>query len=656
MTTEGTPPGLTPVRPRRRKPRRGTSSCQECKGRHLRCDLGPGYLAICTPCRRRGSQCVRYGADAEYDEVGRRIEHVESLIHVLLHQRAIGSTNGDTERVAAATARSHNAIAPRVIRPKPILSSSTAVPPHSQSLSHGRQDTKSPSLLVLDPGRGNAVGRLVHSFFPPQDITAMIMHRGNLLSLHLQIFTQPFKRMTQTTGIQSLDEVPQLPPSSAPPIQLAKRLMQLAICLQQMDPDKAATDDLRLGGPARVVAAQYFEIASRYVTSQDVLVDSIEGVETLMMEGLYHVNAGSWRRGWLAFRRALSIGHVLGLDTPSQSAASEANIIATVSPAELIWFRMNYFDRYLSMLACVPSYIGSKTIEEERLTAPDGLCGDLEHCHAVVMGRILARNDRMRQGALQGALNYDHAKETRDIDGELMRISRTMPVRWWAIPTLGPEKSMIQTVRLLMQLHQNNLLLLLHAPYLLEGHSDGGEGDGSRGGDAKTCRSRYHKLAAVNAGREVLSRFIVYQNFTSLPGNCPGTNVKALLAAVALLLAHIDGRRRVCEVVMEHQRPHDLDLVQYAVDTMEFRSERTCDELSGRVLEVLQKLLATESEAAEGTQFVLRSLPRKSVGDVKCAVRETEDGLTLSVPYLGEIFITRQDSVQLRRQVPLFIQ
>jgi hypothetical protein len=76
---------------KRRKTRKGTSSCWECKRRKTRCNFTNPGDAVCVGCRRRGMACV----SQEYDEVpsqrtgkapqmGDRIVRVEALVAELV--------------------------------------------------------------------------------------------------------------------------------------------------------------------------------------------------------------------------------------------------------------------------------------------------------------------------------------------------------------------------------------------------------------------------------------------------------------------------------------------------------------------------------------------------------------------------------------------
>lgn len=73
--------------PKRRKIRKGTRSCWECKRRKVKCTFASAVDAICISCQRRGTRCVSQEFPQEAlppSDRGRmiddRIGHVETLI------------------------------------------------------------------------------------------------------------------------------------------------------------------------------------------------------------------------------------------------------------------------------------------------------------------------------------------------------------------------------------------------------------------------------------------------------------------------------------------------------------------------------------------------------------------------------------------------
>jgi hypothetical protein len=96
------------------------------------------------------------------------------------------------------------------------------------------------------------------------------------------------------------------------PMTLARLLLCVAICIQQLPPQI----DLRVLQTAvqvREIESGIIEFITKNVASDDELTGSIEGVECLALLGMHAVNAGNLRRSWLLIRKAITVGQLLGL-------------------------------------------------------------------------------------------------------------------------------------------------------------------------------------------------------------------------------------------------------------------------------------------------------------------------------------------------------
>jgi hypothetical protein len=76
---------------KRRKVRKGTRSCWECRRRKMRCIFGSPTDVICTSCQRRGAKCVGQEYPEEISapldrslQMGDRVVRVETLVEQLL--------------------------------------------------------------------------------------------------------------------------------------------------------------------------------------------------------------------------------------------------------------------------------------------------------------------------------------------------------------------------------------------------------------------------------------------------------------------------------------------------------------------------------------------------------------------------------------------
>lgn len=80
--------------PERRKVRKGTQSCWECKRRKVRCTFAPPRDATCDGCRRRGILCVSQEFPQSItNHAGDRLGRVEALVEQLVKSADTGGTS-----------------------------------------------------------------------------------------------------------------------------------------------------------------------------------------------------------------------------------------------------------------------------------------------------------------------------------------------------------------------------------------------------------------------------------------------------------------------------------------------------------------------------------------------------------------------------------
>ncbi|KAM6477948.1 hypothetical protein HDV62DRAFT_192058 [Trichoderma sp. SZMC 28011] len=664
----------TPTRIERRKLRRGTTSCWECKRRKTRCHFEQSSSSACVSCKRRGSKCVLQhleeclGTQAteqpnHHPNVGERMEHLEEMVDQLVHQSTTtpSASNqnscllhaNDSAQQAQRLQSSSNP--PRKLLPKldkaPAGSSSSSLDNASKSLiSPAHQSPQEmlarASLLSPDPTSGSprcsSLTLLLQSILPSVSITTRIMHHNKVLMMSMHVFrglsTDPFRLAAPPRQITR-------PTSSTPnpkPIDLARSLFQLAICLQQSE-RTSEISELCLDRSNTDVADQYFEAASRYVTSQDALVVSPEGIETLMLEGLYHVSTGQTRLAWLVFRRALSIAQLMGLHIPQvrrQNKQRKATNGQTPICLKTLWFRLIFMDRYMALVLCLPMSVKDDSFMQDFV--PTEPHEKMERIQAVLTSRIISRNELMRHGQLTDELLYNHYNETKDIDYELKQAARSFPADWWTFPRLKDANTNAElkdmTVKVVLQLHYYNLVLLLHLPYVLPRIRDCLT-------DEATPDYTNSKISAMFASRELLTRSIVPIGRNRVTSSNRGNSLKIILSALTLLLSHLDSHRLGRENTVDHQRPGDLLLVERAISSLDIVSHKHDDVLCASAAQALKKLSAIEASAADGLSYRAWSEPSE-VMELECTVREEAGNIEMEFPYMGTIHILRQDSQQ----------
>ena len=117
---------------------------------------------------------------------------------------------------------------------------------------------------------------------------------------------------------------------------IARTLLCISSCLLQLHSDFDTTQ-LKLYPSAESRMERYVTTVQALVTSDEELVSSIEGIDCLILQCSYHVNAGNPSRAWLTLRRAINIAQLMGLHLPS----------CTISSGKAMWAHLVQGDRYL---------------------------------------------------------------------------------------------------------------------------------------------------------------------------------------------------------------------------------------------------------------------------------------------------------------------
>jgi hypothetical protein len=603
---------------KRRKIRKGTFSCWECKNRKTRCHLEPGANSACQFCRRRGLACISQELPNPADNENAGLEVLD------LPRKDVGN-------VAAAHKPPERAwgLPGATFDDSQELSSSLSF--RLDHFRHNRTSLSQSSVVIREPLTDHLLAVL------PDAITAtLIMSRGKFFSLPIHVRRHSLQKLTspiQNSG--SYAQISELPSPSSHPLHFARKLIQLALCLQQLDPPTTARLEVKLKESVHEVAKRYVEIASRYVTSQDSLMQSQDGLGTLMLEACFHINVGNLRSAWLLFRRALSIAQLLGLPKPGASIDS---------CEEAAWFRLVFGDRFVSLMLGLPCVVPEDDFAMKDNFTESTMFEELERIHVNVLGRIIARNVRIQRRGRSASNNdiYNDYKETQNIDYSMKHAVKHFPASWWASPTFSSEATdaeiMDRTAQIMERLHHHFYLGTLHQPYVLYNTLTLSTTNSDREKNAQLDCS-YSQITALSSSREVLSCFLSIRSHHRVLSYRP-LDDKAYFAATGVILSHINGHRLGRENVLDHQRPQDLRLLNEVLNLIEDISLLSRDALSGNTVRTLKKLLAIEAQCAEGVGYDiwLEEDPNLDL--------ETErEVLKVTMPYFGIVCLACQGSI-----------
>ena len=652
-----------------RKVRKGTQSCWECKRRKVRCTFAPPRGVTCDGCKRRSILCVSQEfPQSSTRQVGDRLGRVEALVEQLvksadtsgmdLPPRQRQGLQGPNPNGVSTPASSDlgvpvldelgQEIVVRVT--STILSPTLLTPPkhdpdpeHPAGTKSPLRPPSSPTVFVPAPSTQPA-GQ--HEELCPALLAAWPSARDldTILSIPVEItgylhglICTPYSSAPSQKA-PSPREMLQLPPPGSHPVLVARKLLILGSYLQAVPP--CGIQSLgRLGVSHRDIMSCAVDTVHSLVNCNDELVTSIEGIECITIESMYHNNAGNLRRSWLTMRRAMLVAQMMGLHRGRNPPSMKTLERQTCIRPEHIWFRLVQSDRYLSLMLGLPQ--GATESGFFATTSALESCTPTERLQRIdcdVAGRILQRNEA----------DINDLAATQEIDKLLHKAAMCVPPQWWLIPSLASSASdkmehFHETIRLMDQFTHYHLLARLHLPYLLRTLAD--------------RKYEYSKTTAVNASREVLARFVAFRCSNPIGSYCRGIDFLAFIASTTLCLAHIETRRQgrvfagdgdgdgdggffVNSLV--HQRPSDRGMMERALESLERMASASPDMIGSKIATILRHLLVIEADAADGSSYNTSSSASGEEG-LDCGGRLSDGGsvLRIYIPCFGAIKIER---------------
>ncbi|KAH8805098.1 hypothetical protein F5884DRAFT_798405 [Xylogone sp. PMI_703] len=382
------------------------------------------------------------------------------------------------------------------------------------------------------------------------------------------------------------------------PSVVARALMCIVICLQQLPGDFDGTRIGLTAGP-KSAAESIVSAVSSLVTSDDEVIATSEGLESLVLQHLFYINSGKPRRAWLCIRRSLAIGQLMGLhnlnDSPMKTYLDAGNSI------QLIWRLIIHSDRLFAVFFGFPYGIR----DDHCISSADGPAVDFEDMLYLrqldaISGRIIDRD--------QSSSILDFVV-TQSIQSQLEDLAKSMPETWWIIPdaanNFGLDVANLHGRRLNIQIWHHQLELTLHLPFMLRSTMD--------------RKYEYSRFCCLNASRELIKRYILIRNSSAI-FYCGLTNFQAFVAVVILILNILTPCTTGNQNLSEHERS-DWTLVAQVVDSLETSSSKFNDSVALHALNVLRVL--------------------QSVG---LNPQSWSGNLRLTIPYFGTIYTTRRSS------------
>ncbi|PYH87010.1 hypothetical protein BO82DRAFT_575 [Aspergillus uvarum CBS 121591] len=631
----------------KRKVRKGTHSCWECRRRKIRCQFATPSDSVCVTCSARGTPCVSQDI-VEFDtdrlrteelpqqdgDVLDRLRKLEDIVQSLSGEaRGLSNTITINGRSASSESSHRRTLPPSrraqssthtttrndVSSLRTVEETSTGVMMNTRNIvakPHSSQIERAESTCQYF--KDEKLRNKLFDLLPSIEVTSALVlaSPGAILVSMLfhsdqEISQGRFQKLTASSFHL---------PRKSHPIVLAKRLLQVAICVQHLQPEcgyLSLENQMYLKGAAADNVTTVMEL----VTSRDELASSLDGVECLVLLALFQLNAGNLRRSWLTGRRAINIAQLLdlndGVQTQSHTFDETVPPGAGISPRWL-WFRAVFFDRCLSLFLGISPAVQDNNFADLLLADNYGQMERLEASQTILTGRILERNAMMKRKDDNAAFSLTHL-----IDGELDAAAEKMGSEWWNLSSINTHDP-TSSSRLLLQIHHHTLKLYLHLPYLLRREPSFG---GRHGG-----RYDHSRASCATFARANLRLFDPYRTHHPSASACRHIDYSAVIACMTLLLGYLADQPPHLEAGHhdpDAQRQEDLKLIQGVHDRLQLVAE-TCEDTISR----------------DFAAFIARLVPIIRFRDSGSRTSEgfphgepESQPITFSVPHLGTVFI-----------------
>ncbi|KAK4237899.1 hypothetical protein C8A03DRAFT_15611 [Achaetomium macrosporum] len=618
---------------KRRKLRKGTRSCWECKRRKIRCMYASPGDATCIGCQHRRVPCVPqevpedpFPVKKDSRRLGERIARIEKIMNDLqASKNAVETSPGDVRELrrerpplASSDGAWHHPYELSFRTPPESLAEST---PNSTLHTPGSDHVSRDSQAASDQTDTETARHHLFEALPSPEDVKLLLRESSRPSWYTHLVnTQPHSRLTLET-LAAPHPIAELPRPGIHPVSLARLMLTLAITLQS----PSGEDVHNLSEPSGVLMRRLVTAARTWVTTQEEMHGSLECLICIILEGIYEMNLGNLRRAWAVFRRAMTVAQLMGLHRSPIPPIPRIEPDLDADP-EFMWFRIVYLDRYLSLLLGLPQGTSDKRMGATPALRHEPALGKFERMLTVVASRVLERNE--------SPFATSQISTTQSIDAELLEVSRSMPASFWRAPnfhnlTPGSPDTLLETTRLAAHVYYHGLLIQLHLPYMM------------RIGDH--AAHEYSKVTCVNASREILSRFIAHRSFNPSSSCSRPVDFFALLAAMALLLAYLDApHHREATNILAHQRLSDRAMLDQALERMDAIRNVDDDVITEKSAQLIRQLLDIEADAAEGSSYTARNVEGED--DMHEGRREAAE-VHLNIPYLGVIRIARRGPI-----------
>lgn len=164
-----------------------------------------------------------------------------------------------------------------------------------------------------EPRKWAELSKTLHAALPSQEDANILCKASNSISLSSYQANTRSRSELETEGLKTGGDIrkpARLPTPNTHPVILGRQMLIFAALIQQLDVSRKVIDGL--SESPRTIMKRLADTAINLVCTNEELLGTTEGIECIILEGLFQYSCGNMRRAWLAFRRALMAGQLMG--------------------------------------------------------------------------------------------------------------------------------------------------------------------------------------------------------------------------------------------------------------------------------------------------------------------------------------------------------
>lgn len=627
--------------PTRKKMRKGTHSCFECRRRKIRCIYPVDNPNVCSECFARGSRCIdQEHADPEVvvdhrKNLRERVSRLEALVDTLLEEKTERSISD-----SASLSRSNS------ISRTPNVATKDALPPtprSSEALSSiniFKETQRAPSdrghhvpiLSIFEDALNDAEERIKARMEPlrkdlnpasssSERYTLSYTNPGDVMESDNSFGQQAKRERTKQAllaMLPSYEKLNKILTTNSEWWQTWRRKCSGTSASDETLPQFAskALSSGNIGAMGTVVLAvgicsddekeveKFIDIVDRWVLGDDEFAATLEGMECLILKAKWYADVGQPRRAWLAYRKGLMYTQLMGLHRKRTSSAAH----------ESIWWALYHGDRFLSLLLGLPYGISDTHCDLTLPEIPNGpFMAPLIFMNKLSMlaGKVIDRNQGIAEQSFAWALQLDQ---------ELEDLYKKLDPAWLEYSELLADiesNAAELRERIMAQMVYHQIRVYLHLPFMLK--------------SAANSRFTYSRTACVNGSREVLKLYQALRTGEVQPlYECKAVDFIGFTSAVLIVLG-LFNYGATNTPISPAAREADIRLIEQSIDIFRRASSEKGGKVALQSAQVLEKMLNKLKN--EIGQPISNSNPN-----------ELEDCAGMSefvIPYFGTLHIRR---------------